>query len=396
MNSKASSVPDEWFRKGLDEKAVAAGCWFDIEAAERVRAFFRRFLRHSKGKWAGQPFELLEWQWRDVVAPLFGWKRPDGTRRFRKAYIEVPKKNGKSTLCAGLGLYLLVGDNEPGAEVYSAAADRDQASIVYNEAASMVRASPELSSHLLVTDSRKTIGFPRTSSIYKALSSEVPTKEGLNIHGLIFDELHAQKTRDLWDSLTYGGAAREQPLLIAITTAGWDKNSICYEQRRYAEQVRDGVIEDWSFFGYISAAGEDDDWTDPKLWERVNPSWGVTISADEFAEAANEAQSSPTKENTFKRYRLDIWTEQDIRWLPLERWDACDAVPGVLDGRACFGGLDLSSTTDITAFVLLFPANDSSGLIPVLPFFWIPEENARKRERRDKVPYLTWAREGLI
>ena len=234
---------EQWVRPG-DESAIAAGCWFDITAAEKVRGFFSGLLRHSKGKWAGKPFDLLDWEWCDVVAPLFGWRRDDGTRRYRKAYIEVAKKNGKSTLCAGLSLYLLVGDGEAGAEVYTAAADREQASIVFREAESMVRVSPSLSSHLLVTASQKVIGYVKTNSRYKALSADVPTKEGLNIHGLIFDELHAQKTRDLFDTLIYGGAARTQPLFIAITTAGYDKHSICYEQHRYAQQVIDGVIED--------------------------------------------------------------------------------------------------------------------------------------------------------
>ena len=381
-------------RLPADELAVRDGCWFDIAAATRVRTFFRQFLRHSKGEWAGQAFELQPWQWRDVVAPLFGWKRADGTRRFRNAYIEVPKKNGKSTLCAGLSLYLLIADGEAGAEVYSAAADHEQASIIYREAAAMVRASAELSGHVIPVDSTKRLTFPRGNAFYKALSSEVKTKEGMNIHALIFDELHAQRSRDLWDALTYGGASRRQPLTIAITTAGYDRHSICWEQHQYAEQVRDGVIPDWSFFPYIAAAGVDDDWTKPSVWRKANPSFGVTVNATEFAESAAEAQASPAKENTFRRYRLNIWTQQDVRWLRLKDWDACDGELDLdeIEGEECYAGLDLSSKTDLTCLGLVFPRDD--GRLIVRPRFWCPLDNARERSRRDRVPYMLWADQG--
>ncbi len=389
-------APVRYRKTAADKKADAEGCRWDRPAAERVRTFFRTFLRHSKGEWAGQAFELLPWQWEDVILPLFAWKRPDGTRRFRKAYIEVPKKNGKSTLAAGLSLYLLVGDGEQGAEVYSAAADREQASIIYREAAQMVRASTELREHLQTVDSTKRVVFPGTGSWYKALSADAYRQEGLNIHGLLFDELHAQKNRDLWDALTYGGAVRRQPLLIAITTAGWDRHSICWEQRQYAQQILDGTFDDISFFPYIACAEEDDDWTDPKVWEKANPSWGSLIKPEEMAEACAEAQASPTKENAFKRYRLNIWTEQDVRWLRMEAWDECGGAVDAeaLKGRECFAALDLSTTTDLAALALLFPLD--GGRFAWLPHFWIPADNARERERRDKVPYLTWAKQGLI
>ncbi|MEX1232025.1 MAG: terminase large subunit [Planctomycetaceae bacterium] len=204
-----------WVRTEADERAIAAGYHFDINAAERVRTFFTRFLRHSKGEWANKPFTLLDWQWEQVIAPLFGWLRPDGTRRFRRGYIEVPKKNGKSALFSGLGLYLLVGDKEPGAEIYSAAVDCDQASIVFNEAANMVESPPHLSSRLKLVRSTKRIVCHRSRSLYRALSADVPAKEGLDAHAILIDELHAQKNRDLWDTLRYSGAARRQPLHLA-------------------------------------------------------------------------------------------------------------------------------------------------------------------------------------
>jgi phage terminase large subunit-like protein len=327
--------------------------------------------------------------------PLFGWKRADGTRRFRIAYIEIPKKNGKSAIGSGLSLYLLAADNEPGAEVYSAAADRDQASIVFNEAARMVDSSPVLAKRLGVVQSRKTITFLAEGSVYRALSADVPTKEGLNIHALIFDELHAQKSRDLWDTLRYGGAARRQPLIVSITTAGFDRHSICWEQRDYAIKVRDAIIEDDSYFTYIRAAEPEDDWTAPETWYKANPSMGITIDEREFSQACKEAQESPVKENSFKRYRLNIWTEQSVRWLQMDKWDACNALvdPARFKGNVCYAGLDLASTTDIAALSLIF--RDGDGFV-VLPYFWIPEENARRRERKDRVPYMTWARHGLI
>ncbi|MCC7424456.1 MAG: terminase large subunit [Planctomycetaceae bacterium] len=383
----------EWIRTSADERFVSNGGWFDLAAAERVRTFFTKFLRHSKGEWAGRPFELLPWQWRDIIGPLFGWKRPDGTRRYRRGYIEVPKKNGKSQMFSGLSLYLLAGDKEPGAEIYSAAIDRDQASIVYNEAANMVESSPELQSRLQVVRSTKRIVFHHNRSVYRALSADVPAKEGLNAHAVLIDELHAQKSRELWDTLRYAGASRRQPLHLAITTAGFDRHSICWEQHDYAAKVLDGTIDDPSFFAFMAAASMEDDWTDPEVWRKANPGFGITISAEQFAEDCREAQESPAKENSFRRYRLNQWTEQETRWLSMEKWDACGTPLDDLDGKECFGGLDLSSTTDISAFVLVFPVDDGYD---VLPFFWVPEEGARVRERKDRVPYSQWIRAGLI
>ncbi len=329
-----------------------------------------------------------------MIAPLFGWLRPDGTRRYRHGYISTGKKSGKSAIFSGLSLYLLVGDHEPGAEVYSAAVDRDQASIVFNEAANMVEASPQLASRLNVVRSTKRVTFPRTRSFYRALSADVPAKEGLNAHAVLIDELHAQRSRELWDTLRYAGAARRQPLHLSVTTAGFDRHSICWEQHDYAQKVLSGVIEDPSFFAFIAAAEPDDDWTDPAVWRKANPSFGITINPEQFAEDFREARESPAKENSFRRYRLNQWTQQDVRWISLEKWDACGGPLAELEGRSCFAGLDLSSTTDITALVLVFPGDEDR--YDVLPFFWIPEEGAGNRERRDRVPYVRWSRGGQI
>jgi phage terminase large subunit-like protein len=393
----------KWIKSAADERAVVEdGCYFDKETAHYVVEFFDRFLVHTLGQFAGQPFELLPWQRDDVVMPLFGWKRKDGTRRFRKCYIEVPKKNGKSTLCGGLALYLLLADGEPRAQIFGAAADREQAGIVYTEAANMVSASPELSERLQVIRSTKRIIDPLSNSFYHAISADAYTNEGLNSHAIIFDELHAQKTRDLWDALRYSMASRVQPLLISITTAGTDQESICYEQHDYTRQVLMGNLYDSSFFGYIKAAGPDDDWKDPEVWRAANPSYGITIQADQFADDFREALQSPRKESAFRRYRLNQWAGHADCWLSTGIWQlgAEPFDPAMLDKRKCYVGIDLARKRDIAAVVLLFPEPDvrrgeEVGYY-VLPRFFLPTGALEERERRDHVSYSSWARQGLV
>ena len=392
----ADTETKRFIRNKTDAKAVKAGFVYNKARADHVVAFFGK-LHHTIGQWAGQPIELMPWQEDELIRPLFGWVHKDtGLRRFRTAYIEVPKKNGKSTLCSGLALYLMAADGEPGSQVYCAAASRDQATIVYREASRMAQGSPLLKEYVLPRDSQKHLAIPSSNSFLKALSAEHHRQEGLNWHGLIFDELHAQPDRRLWDCLRYGGASRREPLLISITTAGFDRHSICYEQRTHAERVLNGTSASTDFFALIKCADEEtDDWTKFRTWKKANPSLDVTISRDDIRAACIEAQESPTKENSFKRYRLNIWTEQESRWIPLKRWDECagQLSPGDLEGRECFAGLDLASTRDIAALSMVFPTDEGFS---VLSRFWIPKENALERERRDRVPYLTWAREGLV
>jgi phage terminase large subunit-like protein len=389
MNSMIS-----WIHSKADELAVDAGCWFDLKAAERVRYFFEKYLRHSKGKFAGKPFVLLDWQWEQLIAPVFGWRRADGTRRFRRGYVQIPKKNGKSTLGAGIALYLLIGDKEPGAEIYSAAADRRQASIVFNEAANMVRSSPMLRDRVVIRDSKKLMMFPQTRSTYEALSADVKTKEGINAHGVVFDELHAQPNRLLFDTLRYAGAAREQPLSIAITTAGFDRESICYEQYQYAKRVLEGNGDN-EYFALIYETSSEAEWTQEPVWKEANPSYGATIPASDFASACREAQENVALENTFKRYRLNIWTEQDVRWIPLERWDLCKSKkkfnPKKFYGLMCHAGLDLASTSDINALVLYFPKYHA-----LIPHFWVPQATIKDRIRKGKTSLDVWAKQGFI
>jgi phage terminase large subunit-like protein len=357
----------------------------------RVVRFFEGVLRHSKGQHAGDHFKLLPWQ-HDAFRELFGRLKPDGTRQHRVAYIEVPKKNGKSTLLAGIALYMLLADEEPGAEVYGAACDREQAGIIYREAAAMVRASPALSKVLEVVDSRKTIIHRASNSFYRVLSADAFRAEGLNIHALLFDEMHAQRDRRLYDALRYGGAARRQPLLLSITTAGeLDRKALWWEQRTYAERCKADPTLDPAFYGCVYKADEADDPFDEATWRKANPSLGYTITLESFAADALEAKNSPSKLNSFLRYRLDIATSSDVRWILPDKWAACGGALRPLDGRQAYVGLDLSSTTDLTCAVYLFP--DEDGTFDVLPFFWAAAENAQGRAHRDKVPYLDWARD---
>jgi len=376
---------------------MATEYWFDERAADLACAFFERLLVHSKGGGAGEPFKLLEWQREKVIRPLFGWKRADGMRRYRKAYIEVPRKNGKSTLAAGIALYLLFADGEPGAEVYSAAADREQASLVFDEARAMVEARPQLAK---VSQSyRRAITVPSTRSAYRVLSADVKSKHGFNASGVIFDELHAQPTRDLWDVLNTATGARRQPLVVAITTAGYDRESICWEQHEYARQVRDGIIEDDSFLPVLYGADVDDDWLDEAVWYKANPSLGQTIKLDYLRQEAQRAKATPAYQNTFRRLHLNQWTAQESRWLPMEAWDACGAAfdERLLDGAACYGGLDLASSSDIASLVLCFPAEAGEDeRYTWLARFWIPAENIVERARRHRVPYDAWVRDGLV
>jgi phage terminase large subunit-like protein len=364
--------------------------YFNERKAQHVTKFFETFLCHSKGRFAGKKFTLLQWQ-REMLEELFGWCRVENDlRRYRVAYISTAKKSGKSTIVSGIGLYLLLADAESSAEIYSAAADRDQAGIVAREAMNMVRASPQLNRVLEVVESRKTITHRASASFWRVLSGDSFRAEGLNIHGLLFDELHTQRDRRLWDACRYGGAARDQSLVLSITTAGYDRNSICYEQYAYAKAVLQDWRHDPQFYACIHEMPETDDWTIGENWPKANPSWGITIDPRDFESDFRESLLSSTKENSFRRYRLNQWTQQDTRWIKMEAWAGCNSgPPGPLEGRECYVGLDLATTYDTSAMVALFPAPD--GTFDVLCRFWIPGDNALERSRRDGVPYTLWA-----
>ncbi|HEY0009886.1 MAG TPA: terminase large subunit, partial [Tepidisphaeraceae bacterium] len=385
----------EWITGPADEAAIRNGCTFELKSAEKVRTFFNKFIRHSTGRWAGDPFKLLDWQWKRVIAPLFGWKRPDGTRRFRQAYVEIPKKNGKSTLLAGILLYLLVGDREAGAEIYIAATTKEQAGIIFREASKMVKASPALKSILNVKEHTKTIVFQQTGSFLRVLPHDADTVEGVNAHGIAVDEVHAHRNRKLFDALLYSGAARRQPLSVSITTAGDDTESLCYEQHTLAKKVIAGEIEQQEFFAYIAAAGPEDDWMHPDTWRKANPSLGETIDFDTFASECAAAKLSPAREASFKRYRLNVWGGRvEDAWLSMDKWDATQPLdPESLKDCPCYGGLDLGAVNDFTAFTLLFPR---AGGFDVLPFFWLPRAAVEERTKRGDFIYQSLERAGLI
>ncbi|HEM4925518.1 TPA: terminase large subunit [Streptococcus suis] len=359
---------------------------------------FIECLSHTKGTWAGKPFKLLPWQ-EQIIRDLFGIVKKDGYRQFNTAYIEIPKKMGKSELAAAVALLLCCGDFEERAEVYGCAADRQQASIVFEVAADMVRMCPALNKRVKILASQKRIVYLPTNSFYQVLSAEAYSKHGFNIHGVVFDELHTQPNRKLFDVMTKGsGDARTQPLYFLITTAGTDTNSICYETHQKAKDILEGRKVDPTFYPVIYGADENDDWTDPLTWKKANPSLGVTVPIEKVKMACESAKQNPGEENAFRQLRLNQWVKQAVRWMPMEKWDACSFVVNEeeLEGRVCYGGLDLSSTTDLTAFVLVFPPVDEDDKYVILPYFWLPEDTISFRVRRDHVPYDIWERQEKI
>lgn len=376
---------------------MAEGSNYNKASADYAVMFIEN-LCHTKGTWAGKPFELIDWQ-EQIIRDLFGTLKPNGYRQFNTAYIEIPKKQGKSELAAAVALLLTCGDGEERAEVYGCAADRQQAAIVFDVAADMVRMCPALSKRVKILASQKRLIYIPTNSFYQVLSAEAYSKHGFNIHGVVFDELHTQPNRKLFDVMTKGsGDARMQPLYFLITTAGTDTHSICYETHQKAKDIIEGRKIDPTFYPVIYGADESDDWTDPKVWKKANPSLDITVVIDKVKAACESAKQNPGEENAFRQLRLNQWVKQAVRWMPMEKWDNCAFAvdEDELEGRVCYGGLDLSSTTDITAFVLAFPPLDDEDKYIILPYFWIPEDNLTLRVNRDHVPYDVWERQGYL
>lgn len=378
-------------------KFKAKDSYYDKEYADFAVAFIES-LCHTKGTWAGKRFELMDWQ-EQIIRDLFGILKPNGYRQFNTAYIEIPKKNGKSELAAAVALLLTCGDGEQRAEVYGAAADRQQASIVFDVAADMVRMCPALNKRVKILASQKRLIYEPTNSFYQVLSAEAYSKHGFNVHGVVFDELHSQPNRKLYDVLTKGsGDARMQPLFFLITTAGTDTHSICYEVHQKAQDIIDGRKIDPTFYPVIYGADDTEDWKSPKVWKKCNPSLGETIGMDKVKTACESAKQNPGEENSFRQLRLNQWVKQAVRWMPMDKWDKCAFAVNEDDlrGRVCYGGLDLSSTTDITAFVLVFPPLDEEDKYVIIPYFWIPEDTLDLRVKRDRVPYDVWERQGYL
>ena len=394
----------------------ARGLVWDRAAALHAIEFFSH-LRHSTGEWAGQPFDLQPWQ-QFVVGSVFGWKRADGLRRFRTAYVEVARKNGKSALLAGIALYALVADGEAGAHVYAAATTRDQARIVFGEAERMVAASPALSAR--VTRTVNNLAVLPTASWFRPLSADASKMDGLNVHFAAVDEVHEHPGPEIIQKLNTATGARRQPLIFEITTAGHDRHSVCRQHHEFSVKALEGTLPHETadaWFAFIATIDSGDDWTDPTVWGKANPSLGVTVKIDDLKRQIDEAREMPAQQNAIRRLRLNEWTEQVTRWLDMEVWaeGGLSATAGgadiagelsrleqLLAGRECYGGLDLARVNDLSAFLLLFPPTRAPALGSlaekwiVLSRFWVPEEDIGRRARRDRVPYDVWRDQGFL
>jgi len=369
---------------------------FDSALAARAIGFFA-LLKLTKGRqFRGKPFILEPWQ-AFIVGSIFGWvDKATGYRRYRYAYVEVPRKNGKSELAAGIGLLLAFFDEEMGAEVYSAATKRDQAKIVWDVAKDMVRQSPHLTGR--IKSFKLNMNMPQTNSKFEPLGADHSTMDGLNIHGVVIDELHAHKDRRMVDVLETATSARVQPLIFEITTAGeLDLESVCWKHREYSTRVLDGIMDDHGsrgWFAYIATIDEGDRWDNEKVWIKANPNVGVSKSLEQIRLECDKAKEMPSDENKFRRYHLDEWTKQSTRWINLDVWTECGHKykEKSLEGKRCWAGLDLASTRDVNALALVFPDDGYK----VLPYFWVPAENVRPRVRRDRVRYDTWIEQGHL
>ena len=370
---------------------------YDKKKADRAVTFIEN-LCHTKGKWAGTPFWLLPWQ-EQLIRDIFGIVKPDGNRQFRTAFVEICKKVGKSELAAAVALYLLYADNEPSAEVYGAAADRQQASIVFDVAKQMVEMSPALMKRSKLMGATKRIVNYGNAGYYQVLSAEVGGKHGFSVSGLVFDEIHTQPNRQLYDVLTKGSSdARQNPLHFIITTAGNDRHSIAYELHTKAVDILEGRREDPTFYPVVYGLKDDEDWEDEANWYKVNPSLGYTVDVERLRDAYREAKQNPADEITFKWLRCNMWVSSTVAWIPdaiyMRGNEPIDMAS--LEGRDCYAGLDLSSTGDITALVLIFPPRDEDEKFVLLPYFWIPEETIPRRVKANSVPYDIWEKQGYI
>jgi len=409
-------------------------------AASDIVVKFIRLVHHFKGEFGispsyptGRPFELLDWQLHELIRPFAGWKTlerqrdedgaetdelipctaswaatSDGNlvvtgictcpRLVRTLYGETPKKNGKTQLGAGIGGYMAFGDHEPAAEVHCYAADKENAKLLFDAMSFGMFYEGNPFEPLGLKPYVRSIVRPDKHQKVEVRSAKARTKHGPNAHCVIFDELHAQPDRELWDATTTGVAARRQPLVAAFTTAGWDRNSICWEQHEYARRIAEGIFDDPRFLGVVYSMPEDADWTSPAEWHKCSPSLGVTVSEEFYEQKCDEAKQMPTQQNAFRQLFGSQWTQQAVRFIDLAKWDLNNEPVDVESLRKrhaqCYGGLDLAATTDLAAFGLLIPAADDT--FDVLVHYFMPEANIIPREHRDRVPYRLWVEQGFI
>jgi len=388
--------PDpKWIRNASDRLAVEKGCWFDEAPGLKAIRFVETHCRQSKGRWGGKPLRLLDWQ-KDFIMRLFGWRNPDGTRRFRRFYLEVAKKNGKSTMLSALLIVFCLLDGEASPEIHVNAVDRSQAGIIFDETVKMIESSTVLKPLFrLAKRARRAACLDGKHGTFIANSADVASKDGANPSHVVFDELHRQKKRDMWDVFAYGSAARAQPILGSITTAGESADGVWYEQREYSEKVNDGVVPDFAHLGIVYRALETDDVDDPATWRKANPSLGETIQVEDFRRELEEAKRNPSLLANFKRLRLNIVTASDSAFVALDKWDACASPPRPMEpGSTIFGGLDLSTVDDLSA--LAWIQGDVHDGFDVFMEFFLPEDGIEALELKHQVPYREWARMGLI
>lgn len=366
---------------------------FDPAKANRAIQFIEH-LKFSKGKWSGKYFKLQPWQ-KEYVAKLFGTVDEDGLRQYRQSIVFIPRKCGKTELGAAIALYMLVADGEKGAEVYSVAGDFQQASLVFNAAAQMVRTQPALSKLIRLNASTKNMSVKNTNSIYKVLSSEAGTKHGLSCSCCIFDEIHVQKDRELYDTMATSMGAREQPLMLIISTVGNDTSSFAYEIYEYAKAIKDGVVKDDTVLPLIYEADADDDWTKEETWQKAIPNLDVSVSREFLRSECKKAQEIVSYQNSFRQLYLNMWQNQSQRWINLLDLEECikNDLPSEEDLKSnnCYIGLDLSNTTDLTSLSIYWPK-----LQTVKTISFIPEDRIKTKEKEDKANYSTWVREKYI
>ncbi|MEL7263518.1 MAG: terminase TerL endonuclease subunit [Planctomycetota bacterium] len=392
LQNAADEGWDDWIRSAQDEAAVAQGCRFVLSKAERTRNFFADFLTHGKAPFAGRPFVLADWQWRNVIGPIYGWHRNDGTRRFDSAFVFVPKKNGKTQLAAGIALRELL--DQFGARVYMSATANSQAADCYDESAGMVERNPHLKSLFSVRRSTYRILSAARNATLQTVTTSEGSSQGKNISCLIMDELHEWKNRAFFDSLIYGTAARLNSLVFMITTAGDNVTSICYEEYERAKRIVDGADMSINHLAVIYEAEKDGDWSDLEQWKKANPSYGITLPERKIKSAINEAKGIPSRVGAIKRYRLNQWTTARNAWVDVKRWDRqATTPPDPYAGQQCWGGLDLSRTRDFSAFARAFRVEDHVAFLLDL---WMPEDRIHERMQSDRVPLDQWVADGWV
>lgn len=379
------------------EHARERGFRFDEELADRALEFFD-YLCLFEGEFAGEPFRLQPWQ-AFIVGSIFGWVRASNRRRrYQTAYVEIGKGNGKTPMAAAVGLYGLVVDGEASAEIYCAATKAEQAGLLFRDAKRMAEASPGLAKHVDVLEHN--LACPRSGSYMRVVSKDSRGLDGKRVHFVLVDELHEHPNNLVVSKMTAGFKGRRQPLALEITNSGYDRTSVCWEHHALSVAILEGraVNDDW--FAYVCALDEGDDWQNPDVWKKANPNLGVSIPESYLEKQVQAALQRPSEQNIVRRLNFCEWTEGETRWLPMDRWDACAGpigwrdLPAAMRGRRCFAGLDLASTSDLTALVLLFP--DDDGDYDIVPFAWCPRDVARERSRKSGVPYDVWEREGAL